>query len=317
MHRILAATVALLVLVAGCGDDATQTAASTTTTAAESTTTSADEPAEEPTGANVELLDAGSEPRRELRFAVEEGVTQDLVMTQVQEQSVDVAGESQSFAAATEQTMRIVVDSVTDDEMATSVTFGGGRVLDDPPVDPATRAAVEQAIAIFDGLTGTTVTDLRGRVLEADLPAPTDVPAELGSVVEPLLEAFDSQASQLSMPFPEEPVGVGARWRATTDFEVSGMAFDVVTEVTLTEVGDGSAAADMTQRLTVVPGAVEAQGSSFEVVEGAMEGTGTLRWDLYLPLPVSEQEMSGTIVLAFGGTELRQGMRMQLSTRPA
>lgn len=317
MHRILAAFLALLTLAAACGDGESPTAASTTTTATATTAAPGDESAEEASGATVELLDPGSEPRQELRFAVEEGTTQELLMTQVQEQGIDAGGQSQTLAVATEQRMDVVVDSVRDDEIATSITFSGGRVLDDPPVDAATRAGLEPVLALLDGLTGTTVTDLRGRVLRADVETPTDVPPELGPVVDTMLETVRSQGSQLAVPFPEEPVGVGARWRVTTGFEVSGMRSDVVFEVTLTELGDGTAAAEVTPRLTLVPGTVEVQGASFEVVEGQMTGTGTSRWDLSRPLPTSEQEMEGTVVLAVAGNEVRQSIRMQTTLRPA
>ncbi len=312
VHRILAASVAVLTLAAACGEDESPTAASTTTM---TTAAAEDVPADDAAETTVELLDPGSEPRRELRLDVEEGATQDLVMTQVQEQTFEIGGQSQGFTAATEQAMRVVVDSLDDDTMTTTLTFGAGRVLDDPPVDAATRAGLEQVLALLDGLEGTTVSDLRGRVLDVELPVPPDAPAELRAVLEPLIQGLDSQASQLSVAFPEEPVGVGARWRTTTSVVVSGLGFDVVTDVTLTELGDGTAAAEVTPRLTIVPGTVEMQGVTFEVVEGEMSGTGTTRWDLSRPLPASEQDMSGTVVLAVSGNEVRQSLRTQLSMR--
>jgi hypothetical protein len=135
-------------------------------------------------------------------------------------------------------------------------------------------------------------------------------------VLDTLLDGFEAQASQLAAPFPEEPVGVGARWRVTSSFDLAGLPFEVATELTLDAVGDGVADGSVALTMTIPPGPVEVQGAQLEVVSGTMTGSGSVHWDLALPLAVVDQEMAGEVVMQAAGTELRQVLRQRYRVAP-
>ena len=119
-------------------------------------------------------------------------------------------------------------------------TYGAGRVLDDPPVDAATRDVLEQLFAAFEGGEGQATFDDRGAILELQAPELGDVPAGARRLRSTRCSrASKAQASQLATPFPEEAVGVGARWRVSAAFELTGLPFEISTEVTLTAL-DGA-----------------------------------------------------------------------------
>lgn len=319
------AACAVLVLAAACaGDDADEAATTTTTTTtittdADETTTTAAPPTDEeeaPAGAEVEVLDAGAEPRQELRLTVEQGREQGYVIHQEQEQTIEIGGQTQSTATATEQDVTYTITDVADGRIVAETTYGGGRILDDPPVDASTRDVLEQVFAAFEGATGSSTFDERGSLIDVEIPDLEIDQPQLQAVLDTLLDTFETQAAQLAMPFPQEPVGVGARWRVSTSFDVGGLPFDVTTEVTLTAIGEGTADATSTQTMSIRPGPAEVQGQPLEVISGNVSGGGSVRWDLRMPLAVIDQEVSGEVVLRTGGTELRQVLRQRYQVTP-
>src|SRR3546814_13739999 len=73
----------------------------------------------------VEVIDAGEEPRRELRVAVEPGTEHPVTTRMRQEISIDVRGQTQETASATEQAVVYVVDSVEDGVISVTTKYQG------------------------------------------------------------------------------------------------------------------------------------------------------------------------------------------------
>ena len=324
------ALAAALAVASACGDDddTAEADGTTTTEAAVETTssTAAEEEREEgeapaPVGdIAVELLDPGAEPRQELRLGVEQGTEQTYVLHQEQEISIDAGGQTQATATATEQEVTYAVDEVGDGVIVAKTTYGAGRVLDDPPVDAQTRQVLEQLYAAFEGAEGSATFDERGTIVELEVPSIEVDEPQLQLFLDTLVDGLEAQGTQLAVPFPEEAVGVGGRWRVSASFELAGLPFEVATEVVLTAVGDGSAEGDITQTLSIPPGPVEVQGTQAEVVSGEVAGGGTVRWDLSTPLASVDQEVTGDIVLRIGqgasATEVRQTLRQRYAISP-
>ena len=316
----------LTLVAAACGggddDDAAEpeTTTTTTTTVEEestTTTTAEEEPAAVPaTAITIELLDPGAEPRQELRLSVEEGNEQTFVLRQEQRIDIDAGGATQSTATASEQEVTYAVDSVSDGEIVAKTTYGSGRVLDDPPVDAQTRQVLEQVFASFQGTQGSTTFDEQGRIIEIQVPDIEVEDPQLQLVLDSLLSGLEGQGTQLAVPFPEEAVGIGGRWRVSASFELAGLPFEMVTEVTLTGVGEGTVDGEMTQTLTIPPGEVTIQGIAAEVVSSDFTGGGTVHWDLASPVVTTTQEINGTLVLRLQGQEVSQTMLQRLDVRP-
>lgn len=318
------AAVAATLLLAACGDDGGEEGSDPTTTTEavdDGTTTTTERSTEDegsdgevdPLGAvTVEVIDAGEEPRRELRVAVEPGTEHPVTTRMRQEISIDVRGQTQETASATEQAVVYVVDSVEDGVISVTTKYQGGRVLDDVAIDPATRRGLEEVLGLFEDAEGSATYDQRGALISLVPPSLEGAPPQIAPALETMIDSMESQAAQMSVPFPEEPVGVGAVWRVSASLDMAGLPFEIVTEVALTEVSDTEVSGTIDQTLTIVPGPVEVQGVAAEVVEGEMAGGGTISWPLDRPVALTTQELDGTVVMRF---EDPSGEKIELTQR--
>ena len=161
----------------------------------------------------------------------------------------------------------------------------------------------------------TTVTTTRGEIVDSRLEG---VDATGNPVFDQLSSSLLEQAANLAFPFPEEAVGVGARWAIESDVELSGLPIQARYLVTLTELDGDVARADLEATLTFVPGPVEVQGVAAEVISGELTGAGTVSWDLAGGLvPRLEMAMDGTATIDVAGTRLvqQQSQRSSLTSR--
>lgn len=322
LRRGAAACAAVLLLTAcggsgdGPGDDATAAPAAPATTG----THEAPEPSEpepepddaaDPVSPQVELLDAGAEPREPLRYTLtpDTSVNGVMVMTyEVTELLIDgEAAAADMPALPMEADLTLAVGAVDDDGADLRFTMNAVR-LGEVDLPDADRAQVEAGLEAVTGLTASARMDPRGRVTEGDF----EVPGVPG------LEQLGDQLVALAAPLPEEPIGPGAVWRVTQSTVVGGLPLEQVTEVRLVARDDDLLTLEMTTEGTSPAGPVEldaAPGVQVEVVRGRSAGTSSLVVDLTSAFPrrveaavESDQELrfdDGT-----RGSTMQQSMRM-------
>ena len=97
------------------------------------------------------------------------------------------------------------------------------------PIEPRLREVWEPLLAGFEHLRGEIVVDDRGRG-DATFDEPT-VDPRAGQV----LSAYVSALRGLTLPLPDEPVGVGARWSQTRPIPTRGTTGTQTTTYTLVE----------------------------------------------------------------------------------
>jgi hypothetical protein len=270
-HRFVPFAFALLAMACG-GDDgeasppSTDEASTTTTTAAqeEPTTTTAPGAAE----VTVEVLDAGTEPREALRYALEDGAEFAYEQVIVLEQSVGGTSLTLTTTSAVVARVEAVADGVAD----VAVEFGAGAVEGGPGVPPEAVTAAQSALDVLAGTTVAVELDDRGRILSSELDVGAGDPA-----IRSLLGQLGSTLSQLTIALPDEPIGAGARWRVQQQTDVGGVVSDSSTTYTLTGVDGGVATLDFA-------GQVDLSGAA----SGRSTGAGTSRLDLGAPLAESE-----------------------------
>lgn len=296
-RALLAVLTASTLLVACGGDDGDEEASDQQET---SETTAEEEAAEpEPVEApEVEVLDAGQEPRSPLRFRPEEGAEQALTLRQEQRQEFRVAGSAQAVdAPATELDITNRVESADDDRIVVATEYQDSRVLPGPEADPAIVSQVEEVVAAFEGTSARTVLNPRGVVIEFEPPEP-DLEGTAGDIADTLISSLGEQSSSLAVPFPEEPVGRGARWRVTSSAQIAGLNVDTAYELELTEVADTSAGANVQTAVTFVPGPVDLEGTQATVEGGSLTGGGQISWNLLGTASLAEQTIEGTTTIA-------------------
>jgi hypothetical protein len=295
---------ALVVLVGtlvGCGGEGSEPEADlspagvteSTKTPGEPSTTSGDVP-------TVVILDQGSRPRRLLELDVEEGHTEastlEMVLTQrVQGETVVVPPISFLFTST--------VESVDADQIEVSQSYDSVRVKGrghDPQVVRQMRAAIEPLV----GVTGTTWLTRGGAPLRTEFDIADDAPPAMRS----MLEELGNQAGTMSVPYPNQEVGPGARWEATTEIEVNGIALEQLATYSLKSFdGDGFRMAIEIQQ-HFLP---ESAAAGVEMVSGEGEMTGMIRGSTETLMPLRSTVRGATALVIEAN-----GQRVRTVTKP-
>lgn len=241
----------------------------------------------------VEVLDPGDEPRAPLRYALVAGTS--VTGTQSIDQyirQVDQDGFGSSTRVPTiDLGLELDVQEVQPDGTA-RVTFGFTSVEATGNGSAASSdqaRAIEIALADITDLTGETTTSSRGVVLDTSFDVPDDLPDLLRSIV----EQYESQVASLTPPLPEEPLGVGARWRATTEAELNGIEFSQEFVYTIESVTGTQLELSVTAKQRAAPQEIDVpnapRGTEFRLLSYRAKGTGTTTIDLAAPLPTESE----------------------------
>jgi hypothetical protein len=170
----------------------------------------------------VVLLESGSAPRTEMRLALTAGmvIESDTVFTTAVKQTIDGTSAPAASIPPMLMTEITTVESVgADGNAEITYTYGDVEVVDDGSVSDAMREQLETALEPLTELTGRATVTPRNEYLDesvAGIESLPDVPAQI-------FQQVGQRTSLFVVPFPLEAVGVGARWRATTLVEVSGI----------------------------------------------------------------------------------------------
>jgi hypothetical protein len=333
MRRPLAllALVPVLALVVACGsdDDAAGTHRSTTTTASD---TGSDSGPLVDAKANIELTDPGAAPRRQILIDPPDGCEQRLTMTQEQDltQSIEgTAGGDQTTSSGLQLDTLYKCTKVTKDRIDADLTYTDARVT---KADGAASSEMRRLVDAFKGRTGHIVVDHHGHVLEMQQPKIGSVgDDQVDQAMDEMLSGLSDSVKDLSTPFPQEEIGVGARWVQSSEVEAAGFKMRQRIEYHLTELDDDHMTAEVSSTLEPVPGKVELPESlgdlgdagdfDMRVESGKLTGTGTATWDLHGVASLIDQTVEGDIVMSVTAEgqrlELHQHQRQHQSLVPA
>jgi hypothetical protein len=301
-HRLLALPVALALLVTACGgdDDDTEAADPTTTTVAEDqeTETTDPQPGERPE-VEVELLEEGAEPRQELRLDLQEGDTSLATLEFRIEQSQELDGEPMPAAPAPplRADVRLTVEEAGDEEYTVSYGYESFGLANPDEYPPEQVEQLDAALEGFDRITGTSVITDRGATVDGSIDVPDDVDPEIADQLDQLSQGIE----QLSAPFPDEEVGVGARWRVTQEITVQELTTRQESIYTLVSLDGDSYVLDVEMTQTADPQPMDLPDAppdaSIELTQYDVSGTGRIENDLQHMVPsLSTVDTEGTIV---------------------
>jgi Family of unknown function (DUF6263) len=177
-------------------------------------------PTQEQQTPTVEVLRDGSEPREALRLAPPPGASARVAMTL--RLGIEQSGASDASLKA--PPIRATIDTTLQDTTAegnfhAAFTYPSFDVLRGGGASASQRRSVERTLADFDGLSGDVTVTPRGELVDSNLEIPPDADTQATQ----LLTQIGDQFRDLTVPLPETPVGVGARWRATTQLRRNGI----------------------------------------------------------------------------------------------
>ncbi len=183
----------------------------------------------------ITVTSTGAEPRTPLRYNLDALSAQTLVMDMTMAMSMDMGfGQQQQAMPTMRMTTRFgEPTAVGDDRRRVSFDLDSFDVVDTPGVDPAVTAVMRQSMAQMGTMSGWMVIDDRGQVHDGDMSLTGGDP-----MVAEQLGGMSNSIEQMSVPFPEEPVGVGASWDARMDLEMNGISISQTATYTVMERTD-------------------------------------------------------------------------------
>jgi hypothetical protein len=266
---------------------------------------------------SVELLEPGAEPRETLRFRLTEGAQFRATMTTQMAIGIEIDGEQMPASTVPPMLadMTTTVHQVAPDgDVDYTFTMENFRVGDGTILSPEAQRSFDQ----LSGVTGQAAMTATGEHTNIDL----DIPPDLDPQMRSSLEGISSQLAKVTVRFPTEPVGIGARWRTRSSAELNGLRTDVTSTYTLRErngdryltgVSYEQSAPDQDAALPGLPPGVRAH------VDGmAISGSGEMEGSLSMVFPLtSTMHGSGTMDMRVddgqNSEEMRQNLDMTVS----
>ncbi|HEX7276515.1 MAG TPA: hypothetical protein VF244_04010 [Acidimicrobiales bacterium] len=314
-RRMVLALATSLIVGTACssGGDSAEPAAPTVVSTEAPTTT---EPTAE--GPRIVLDDPGAEPRRVLLLRVTAG--DELRLTMESRIGIELTINGREAPATEAPNSSTILDQRVERVDPDGTVHFTVSVADvavdgaDPDMVRETQAALSQMI----GLLGTGSVDAHGAAQSMDF----DTSAIADPQIKATLDSVSSQISNLSAPFPREPVGVGARWTVTSSATISGITMNTTTRYTLRRLSGDHYELEYTQDGDAPPGPVTLPGTPASarasIRSFIMESTGETIGDLTRHVPATNRfdgTGDATMTMTVGGDRLTLDQHLVIGYR--
>jgi hypothetical protein len=228
-------------------------------------------------GSAVTLVDAGAEPRQALRIGAQAGHKEvvRLEMGMTMTMSMGALGSHTASMPTIISDMAMEVTEVTPDDLlvvSTETTFAGVGE-DAAGSDPALVAQLEASLAGIEGMKVFSTMDRQGNSVESDL----ELPASMDEATRAQVDSMNNSLSQVTAPFPSDPVGVGAQWDSAMVVENQGMKILQIVHYQLEDLADDTATFTYDyEQVLVGMGTMDnlPPGAGVEILDFASSGTG-------------------------------------------
>ena len=239
-------------------------------------------------GVVVTVVEAGAEPRAHLRYQLDQMGPQSMVMDMRSTMTMNMGFGSMTQAMPTIRTIMRISE-------VTPLAAGNARI----------------AFAL-DSMEALPSQEVESMVMNAD-----------PSLAE-LLSSMEDSMNQMTIPFPEEPVGQGARWTVDMAIDSGGMSLSQTATYELRSRNDEQV--ELAVSMTQAAGAQTIEQPGMPSVEltqysGSGQGTTTVRFAEVVPTAEISIDVSTTTAMdmgeAMGGRiETSMQMRMDTTIRP-
>lgn len=180
----------------------------------------------------VKLLNSGAEQKAPLRFKVNPSSVETARVTSKIAVSNFVNGQSSERinTPVTELIIKLQVTKVDESgDTYADFVYSDIKVTQDSNTPSEVLEAVREQTKQMIGLKGSVVFDNRGNVKSYDLPLPDNLEPSLKEY----LQSTTRSIKRISNPLPVEPVGIGAQWETTTNFNAGGIDIKQITTYSL------------------------------------------------------------------------------------
>lgn len=239
----------------------------------------------------LQLLDAGAAPREPVRYRFEAGRSENGVLDTRMQMAMSVGGQQMPMEAVPplRMTTQMRVVEVTADgkarleyKLLSAEAAGSG----------AQATELNRSLAQVRGLSGSWQMDALGQITPGTVRLP-EGPAAPGG--EEILGELEQSIYQLTVPFPADAIGPGARWQVTQKVDSSGIQLSQVVEYSLRTRTAERVEVDVKMISASLEAAgVLPPGAKVDSIE--LSGTGTSV--IQLDRPVSSATVDSSIALA-------------------
>jgi len=249
----------------------------------------------------VKLLAPGAEPRTALRYTIAANSKARAEMTMNMTMAMSVAGMSMPMnMPGMKMTIDLAVTNVAaNGDFSYDVAFTGFTMDAGADGNPL-AAALESVQSSITSMKGSATVSNRGvtKTSKMDAADPT-VSQALGSMT--------SEAQNFSMPFPEEAVGVGARWEVRQASTNGGQTIFQKTTYEVTSIAGPAVTMTVKSEQTAPPQSVSnpnlPAGAEIylDKMTGTSEGKVTIRLDNLVPTSEMTSTSSMSMTMNMGG----------------
>ncbi|MCC6998113.1 MAG: hypothetical protein IT370_26095 [Deltaproteobacteria bacterium] len=173
------------------------------------------------------LLEAGAEPRQRLEYQLSAGVKQSFELRMKMNMGMEMSGTKMPIPEipAFIMVMDLEVSTVSPAGEATwSAKINKAEM--EAGGDPSMARAMGSSLDGLKGMSYRGKLARNGRMSGLEIDLPGTLPPQLSQMV----DSMKQQMQQMTMPFPDEAVGVGARWKVAQKVALTGFAIDSTIE---------------------------------------------------------------------------------------
>ena len=173
----------------------------------------------------LELIDAGAEPRRELKFRPAANSRQTITLTMGMSMQM-MMGET-PLPKTPLPKMVLKIDAIVKQvdpsgDIHCSFTYSDVRAIAAPDTPPEMLAAIQKNLNSLKDIKMELVTSSTGQIRSKNL----ILPKNIDPVLKQTLSQFDRSIEQLSTQLPDGKLGLGAKWRNQSALTVGGIQID-------------------------------------------------------------------------------------------
>lgn len=266
----------------------------------------------------VKLLSAGQAPQEPLRLAIASGQEETMRMTMTMGMAMEMDGSPMmpyTKLPPTVMDMGIDIGTVEKNgDFRYDFALDAVEVLASADSPPGLVEAIRASMADLKGMSGHSTVSNRGEVCDAAFKIPDNVSAQ----VKQTMEGMQQSLQQIAVPFPEEAVGVGAKWEVITRLDhAQGLTLTQTSTYEILERSGSTVklATSVTQKAAPQemhpPGLPPGASVHLESMESS--GAGTTVFDLAKVVPADGQmALSTKMAMTVQAMGQKQAMKMTM-----
>lgn len=267
----------------------------------------------------VTVLSSGAAPKKQLRYTIPAMQKARMDMTTTISMAMNMGGMAIPMDMPT---MKMSIDigvtniaangDITYNMAFTSATVEGGAAA-----DPMVASTMQTALAGITSIKGTSTVSSRGVTKSTKL--------DIGDpAMQQIIGQMTSSVENLSMPFPEEAVGAGAKWEVRQGNTTGGQTMFVKSTYELVSIDGNAVSLKVVTEQTAPPQPISNPAlpagaeMNLEKVTGSGTGTILIRLDSLVPTSQLESATTMAMTMSMGGQSqpITTDMKMKVSVAP-